>query len=127
LNRENGSGERTKAAVAYDVVELYRLAIAHGRPGGAYHAVAEEIGQRNLGGAISRMIGAGDDAGSVALERMHELGGTRGLRHSINKRLSADRTQAELGWSPARMNALDDVEFGSYADRPGTAPVVTAP
>ena len=67
-----------------------------------YHAAGEEISQRNLGRAISRMIGAGDGADSVALERMHELGGTRGLPLSINKRLSADRTHAEFGWSPAR-------------------------
>ena len=98
-----------------DAVDLYRLAIARGRRGGVYHAVAEEVSQKDLASAIGRMIGGG--AESVTLDRMNELGGTRGVRLSLNKRLSAARTVAELGWAPRPGDVLRDVEFGSYAER----------
>ena len=52
---------------------------------------------------------------SVTLEKMNELGGVRGVRLSLNKRLSAHRARAELGWAPACLDPLRDVEFGSYA------------
>ena len=111
-----GRGESLQGYVHLDdVVDLYRLAIARGRTGGVYHAVTEEVRQRDLAATISRLIGAGDHTQSVPLERMHALGGTRGVRLSINKRLSADRTHAELRWSPVRADVLRDVEFGSYA------------
>ena len=98
-----------------DVVDLYRLAIARGRPGGIYHAASEEASQRELGLAVGRMLGLGARTESVSLERMSELGGVRGVRLSLNKRLSAERTKAELGWAPKRLGVLADVEFGSYA------------
>jgi hypothetical protein len=46
---------------------------------------------------------------------MAALGGVRGVRLSLNKRLSAERTRAELGWAPRRFGVLSDVESGSYA------------
>jgi len=111
-----GPGETTHGYVHLDdVVSLYRLVIERGIHRGIYHAVAEEVCQKDLAHAISRMIGAGDTAQSVSLERMFELGGVRGLRLSVNKRLAADKTRRELGWSPTRFEALHDVEFGSYA------------
>ena len=64
---------------------------------------------------IGRMLGVGERTESVSLERMSELGGVRGVRLSLNKRLSAERTKAELGWAPQRLGVLADVEFGSYA------------
>jgi nucleoside-diphosphate-sugar epimerase len=100
-----------------DLVSLYRRVIERGVHGGVYHAVAEEVSQRDLARAISRMIGAGDRSASLTLEQMHALGGTRGVRLSVNKRLSADRTRRELGWAPIRADTLHDVEFGSYARR----------
>lgn len=98
-----------------DVVDLYRLALARGRRGGIYHAVAEEVSQRDLSLAISRMIGAGDRAESVTLDRIFGIGGTRGVRLSLSKRLSAEGTRAELNWKPVRNGVLAEVEFGSYA------------
>ena len=113
-----GSGESLQGYVHLDdVVDLYRSAIAHGRTGGVYHAVTEEIRQRDLAATISRLIGAGDRTESVTLQRMHAIGGARGVRLSVNKRLSADRTGSELRWSPVRADVLRDVEFGSYAFR----------
>jgi nucleoside-diphosphate-sugar epimerase len=112
-----GSGETTHGYVHLDdVVELYRLALARGRPQGVYHAVSEEASQRGLGLAIGRMLGFGARTERVSLERMAELGGVRGVRLSINKRLSADRTRAELGWTPKRLGVAADIEFGSYAE-----------
>ena len=111
-----GRGESLQGYVHLDdVVDLYRLAIASGRTGGVYHAVTEEVRQRDLAAAISRLTGAGDRTESMSLQRLHALGGTRGARLSVNKRLSADRTRTELRWSPVRADVLRDVEFGSYA------------
>ncbi len=111
-----GSGGTTHGYVHLDdLVELYRLAITRGRSGGVYHAVAEEASQRELGLAIGRMLGVGARTESVSLERMDALGGVRGVRLSLNKRLSADRTRSELGWAPKRLGVVADVEFGSYA------------
>jgi len=97
-----------------DVVDLYRRVLVHGQPGGVYHAVAEEVSQYALGCAISRMIGAGDRSQSVTLARMHALGGTRGVRLSLNKRLSSIATSAALGWRPRNKGVLGEIEFGSY-------------
>jgi nucleoside-diphosphate-sugar epimerase len=114
-----GAGGTTHGYVHLDdVVDLYRLAVARGRPGGIYHAVSEEASQRELALALGRMLGAGARTERVSLERMAELGGVRGVRLSINKRLSAERARAELGWSPKRLGVVADVEFGSYAPAP---------
>jgi len=111
-----GSGGTTHGCVHLDdVVSLYLLAIERGVHGGIYHAVAEEVGQKELAHAISRMMGVGDRAESVTLEKMFELGGVRGVRLSVNKRLSAERTRNELGWAPTKFEALREVEFGSYS------------
>ena len=53
----------------------------------------------------------------MTLDRMNELGGTRGVRLSLNKRLSAEKTRAELGWAPRPAGLLREVEFGAYAER----------
>ena len=114
-----GPGETTQGYVHLDdVVDLFRLAIGRGRPGGIYHAVSEEASQRAMGLAIGRMLGVGSRTDSVSLETMDALGGVRGVRLSLNKRLDADRTRAELGWAPKRLGVLADVEFGSYAAPP---------
>jgi len=113
-----GAGGATQGyAHLDDVVDLYRLAIARGRPRGVYHAVSEEASQRDVGLAIGRMLGLGPRTESVSLDRMAALGGVRGVRLSMNKRLSAERTRAELGWTPTRLGVLADVESGSYAGR----------
>ncbi|MEI7431275.1 MAG: NAD-dependent epimerase/dehydratase family protein [Betaproteobacteria bacterium] len=98
-----------------DVVALYRRVLLYGRAGGVYHAVTEEVSQHDLGRTISRAIGAGDRTQSVTLTRMNDLAGTRGVRLSLNKRLSAAATSSALGWSPRRIGVLTEIEFGSYA------------
>ena len=89
------------------------------RPGNVWgydgSVLSEAAGQKELGLAIGRMLGIGDRAESVSLDGMAALGGVRGVRSSLNKRLSAERTRAELGWAPKRRGVLADVEFGSYA------------
>lgn len=111
-----GSGRTTHGYVHIDdLAQLYRLAIGNGEHGEIFHAVAEEVSQRDLAAAISRMIGAGDRTESLTLEEMYSLGGTRAMRLSINKRLSANRTRKRHGWAPSRTDVLKDVEFSSYA------------
>jgi hypothetical protein len=38
-----------------------------------------------------------------------------GISLCLNKRLSSQKTQQLLGWSPVRKDILRDLEFGSYA------------
>lgn len=111
-----GSGATTHGFVHLDdLVRLYQLAITRGEHRGVYHAVAEELSQRELAGAISRMIGAQGRTESLSLEQMYRLGGTRGVRLSVNKRLDAQKTRMQLGWTAEYRDTLHDVEFGSYA------------
>ena len=111
-----GSGGTSHGYVHLDdVAELYRLAVAGGRAGGVYHGVAEEVSQRDLAAAVSRLVGAGDRTESLTLEQMFALGGAGAVSLMINKRLSAELTREQLGWVPTRTDTLRDVEFGSYA------------
>jgi nucleoside-diphosphate-sugar epimerase len=111
-----GAGGTTQGCVHIDdLAELYRLAVVRGAKGSAFHGVAGEVNQKELAAAVSRMIGAGDRTDSLTLEEMYGAGGSAGISLSINKRLSADQTREQLGWTPSRTDILHDVEFGSYA------------
>ena len=113
-----GAGESLQSYVHLDdVAALFRAVLARGRAGGVYHAAAEELRQKDLAAAITKMMGAGDAGESVSLDRMSELGGVRGVRLSLNKRLSATRTQQELGLAPKKFGVLAEVETGAYAAR----------
>lgn len=111
-----GAGETTQGYVHIDdLAELYRLAVVHGAKGSAFHGVAGEVKQKDLAAAISRMISAGNRTDSLTLEEMYGAGGSAGISLSVNKRLSADQTREQLGWTPSRTDILHDIEFGSYA------------
>jgi nucleoside-diphosphate-sugar epimerase len=98
-----------------DLAELYRLTVERASAGAVLHGVSDEISQRDLAAAVSRMIGAGDRTESLTLEQMYEVGGAGAISLSLSKRLSSDKTRSTLGWSPNKTDILHDVEFGSYA------------
>jgi nucleoside-diphosphate-sugar epimerase len=111
-----GAGGTTQGYVHIDdLAELYRLAVVRGAKASAFHGVAGEVSQKDLAAAVSRMIGAGDRTDSLTLKEMYGTAGSAGISLSINKRLSADQTREQLGWTPSRTDILHDVEFGSYA------------
>jgi nucleoside-diphosphate-sugar epimerase len=98
-----------------DLAELYCHAVERAPAGAVLHGVAGEVSQRELAAAVSRMIGAGDRTVSLQFEEMYATGGPIGVSLSLNKRMSSEKTQRLLGWSPTRTDILHDIEFGSYA------------
>jgi hypothetical protein len=107
--------------------------------------VVDDVSQRQLAQAVSRMLGAGDETDSLTLVEMLGLSAAErrgltltkrlslnmsrrlgnlftppasvgsGISLSLNKRLSSDKTRQLVGWSPSRTDILRDIEFGSYA------------
>jgi nucleoside-diphosphate-sugar epimerase len=141
-----GPGTTTQSYIHIDdLAELYCLAVEHAPPGTTLHATIDDVTQRELARAVSRMIGAGDHADALTLADMLDMntatrvglslaGGLPSpLRRSIasrlapppgigsgislvlNKRLSSDKTRQLIGWTPTRRDILHDVEHGSYA------------
>ncbi len=122
LSRENGiaphlgSGGTLQGFVHIaDLADLFRLAVERAPKGAVLHGVVDEVSQRDLAAAVSRMIGAGDKTASFSLEQMFGSLGSVGVSLSLNKRMSTDWTRDITGWSPIRTDILHDVEFGSYA------------
>jgi nucleoside-diphosphate-sugar epimerase len=111
-----GSGRTRQGYVHIDeLAELFSLAVERAPKGAVLHGVVDEVTQRDLAAAVSRMIGGGDKTERYTLEQMFEAVGSVGISLSLNKRLSNARTREVTGWSPTRTDILHDVEFGSYA------------
>jgi hypothetical protein len=66
------------------------------------HGVADELTQRDLAAAISRMIGARDRTESYTFGQMFRSAGSVGISLSLNKRLSNEKTRQITDWSPSR-------------------------
>ena len=144
-----GTGATTQSFVHVDdLAELYRLALEQDSESGILHGVTAEVTQRQLAGAVGRMLGVGDATKRLTF---HDLLGLRaseragvavagvlpaslqrrisagaspsariglGISLSLNKRLSSERTRALLGWRPLRTDIVKDIESGSYLGRP---------
>ncbi len=111
-----GSGATLQGYVHVDeLADLYCLAVEHAPAGSVLHGVTDEVSQRELASAVSRMIGAGDRTASLQFGEMFAAGGPIGVSLSLNKRMSSEKTRRLLGWSPVRSDILHDIEFGSYA------------
>jgi nucleoside-diphosphate-sugar epimerase len=111
-----GSGGTLQGYVHIDeLADLFRLAVERAPKSAVLHGVVDEVSQRDLAAAISRMIGAGNRTANLTLEQMFGSAGSVGISFAVNKRLSTDKTRHLTGWSPTRTDILLDVEFGSYA------------
>ena len=111
-----GAGETLQGFVHIDdLADLFRRAVERAPKAAVLHGVVDEVRQRDLAVAISRLIGAGDRTESLSLEQMFAAAGSVGISMSLNKRLSAHKTREITGWSPTRTDILHDVESGSYA------------
>ncbi len=111
-----GSGGTLQGYIHVDeLAELFFLAVERAPKGAVLHGVVDEVSQRDLAAAVSRLIGAGDKTASFTLEQMFGSAGSVGISLSLNKRLSTEQTRQITGWSPIRTDILHDVEFGSYA------------
>ena len=111
-----GAGDTLQGYVHIDeLADLFRLAVEHAPKGAVLHGVVDEVSQRDVAAAISRMIGAGDRTANFTLEQMFGSAGSVGISLSLNKRLSTGKTRRLTGWAPTRTDILHDLEFGSYA------------
>jgi nucleoside-diphosphate-sugar epimerase len=141
-----GSGGTIQSYVHVDdLAELYCLAVERAAHGSTLHGVVDDVSQRQLAQAVSRMLGAGDQTASLTLLEMLGLSAAErlgltltkrlspglsrrvgnlftppasvgsGISLSLNKRLSSDKTRRLVGWSPSRTDILRDIESGSYA------------
>jgi nucleoside-diphosphate-sugar epimerase len=111
-----GSGATLQGFVHIDdLADLFRRAVERAPKAAVLHGVVDEVRLRDVAAAISRLVGAGDRTESLSLEQMFSAAGSVGISMSVNKRLSADKTREITGWSPTRIDILQDVESGSYA------------
>jgi nucleoside-diphosphate-sugar epimerase len=141
-----GPGTTTQSFVHVDdLAQLYCLAVEHAPRGAILHATIDDVTQRELARAVSRMLGAGDHTDSLTLGDMLDMdtatrlglslagrlpaplrrgiagrlappaGVRSGMSLVVNKRLSSNKTRQQTGWTPGRRDILDDIEYGSYA------------
>lgn len=98
-----------------DLGELYRLTAEKAPQGTVINGAAADVAMRDLARAVSTLIGAGDKTLPVSLEEMFSAAGAPGISLALSKRLSTEKTTALLGWSPSRVDIIDDVISGSYS------------
>lgn len=102
-----------------DLAQLFQAAIARGRPGALYHAVAGEADFRQIAQAVADAMAC--PSRSVTVEAMAAMVGRSeteiGL--AMNSRSRCPRSRDELGWAPKYVDLIEDVRHGSYRLRYG--------
>jgi nucleoside-diphosphate-sugar epimerase len=100
------AGNRADAAV------LYRLALEHGEPGAAYHAVGDEgVPARDIAGAIGQRLGLPVEAVSPEDAMAHF--GWLGMFASVDMPATSHITQEKLGWKPTHAGLIEDIATGT--------------
>jgi nucleoside-diphosphate-sugar epimerase len=118
--RHVGRGENLWSNVHIDdVVSLYLLALEKAPAGAFYFAENGENSYREIGQAISRMLGFGASTKPMPMsEAIVDFGeGAAQFSMGSNSRVRALRARRELGWKPAGRALLDEIERGCYAAR----------
>lgn len=99
-----------------DLVDLYLLALEKAPSGGFYWAENGENSMAELAAAVGRMLGQGAPVALTLHEAAAEWGeGPAANTMGSNSRVRAIRARRELGWSPHRRTAIDEIEQGCYA------------
>jgi nucleoside-diphosphate-sugar epimerase len=122
LAREKGvsayigdGANRWPSAHRVDAARLYRLALEKGRPGAAYHAVADEgVPMRALAEVLARHLKA--PAVSISPDRAGAHFGWLAPFAGVDMPASSVKTQAELGWRPIEIGVLEDIGQPGYFD-----------
>ena len=116
VGRTFGDGENAWSTVHIDDLgDLYALALEKAPAGSVLHAVAgEPITMREIVAAISRTLGYGGRIEAWAIEEAHQQYGDLADSIASEKRLSAGRTKALLGWTPEAPSIIDELQHGSY-------------
>ncbi|MFC9647423.1 hypothetical protein [Streptomyces sp. NPDC056937] len=88
-----------------DVTRLFSLALAKGRAGGLYHAVAGETPNRWIAEKVAEDLGV--KTRSVTPEEAEQIWGPFGtLILAASSRIRATAAQRELGWQPGHPDML---------------------
>ncbi|KAI1615657.1 oxidoreductase [Exophiala viscosa] len=111
-----GDGSAKWPAVhRYDAAALYRLALEKGKAGGIYHASAEQgIAQKDIQGLIGKVLNLPVESKPMQ-EGLPKLGFFAHVT-SMDKPLSSEKTQKELGWHPKEPGLLADMEAHYFKD-----------
>ena len=108
----DGSG-RWPTAHRLDVAVLYRLAFEKGTVGAVYHAVAEQgIKVKDVMGVIAKHLKL--SVGSKSEDEVKDLG-FMALFLLTDNPTSSQKTQVELGWQPAGIGLIQDIEANYFA------------
>lgn len=116
--RHYGPGENVWSNVHIDdLVDLYVLAIKSAPAGAFYYAENGENSMRELGVAISRMLGQGGATRPMTLEEAAAEWGEGAAQDTMgsNSRVRAVRARKELGWAPRARSLLSEIADGCYS------------
>jgi nucleoside-diphosphate-sugar epimerase len=116
--RHYGRGENVWSNVHIDdLVDLYRLAIKSAPAGAFYYAENGENSMRELGVAISRMLGQDGSTRPMTLEEASAEWGEGPAQDTMgsNSRVQAVRARKELGWAPHAPSLVSEIADGCYS------------
>ena len=110
-----GEGDNLWPAVhRRDAARLYRLALERGARGEAYHNVAEQgVPYRAIAEAIGRQTGL--PARSLTPEEAEDHFGPLAMWVGNNGPVSNAWTRETLGWTPAHLGIVADIERSEYS------------
>jgi nucleoside-diphosphate-sugar epimerase len=116
--RHYGPGENVWSNVHIDdLVDLYLLAIKAAPAGAFYYAENGENSMRELGAAISRMLGQDGTTRPMTLEEAAAEWGEGPAQDTMgsNSRVRAVRARKELGWAPHARSLVSEIADGCYS------------
>jgi nucleoside-diphosphate-sugar epimerase len=100
---------RSSAVHCDDLASLYCLALREAKAGTVIHGASETFSMKELAGAIHRGLGKKGEATGITLEEATGiLPYAAALCH--NSAVSGDMARQMLGWKPAGLSYLEDVE-----------------
>ena len=113
-----GDGSNRWPAVhRHDTGHHYRLALENAAAGSVLHAIADEgVPTREIAETIGRHLGV--PAISISPEDAQEHFGWMAMFWSLDIPASSALTQARMGWTPAQLGLIADLELGHYFRQP---------
>ena len=103
---------RWPAVHRLDTAHLYRLALEDAPAGAVLHAVAESVPTREIAEVIARQLNI--PAASIAPEDASEHFGWMAAFWGLDAPASSALTQERMGWTPAHIGLIEDLEQGHY-------------
>ena len=104
----SGENSRWPAVHRSDAAELFRLALEKGKAGSIYHAMAENAPVKDIVETISKRMNV--PVKKMSFEEAQAVLGFMAFVQDRDCAASADKTKAELGWTPTGPTLLEDME-----------------